>query len=164
MICGIARLSTSLTRRIVCPVLCESSVSPREPQAIALVASVLCAVSCPRLPLLSASRSCSGPCTGWMWQDAPFAAPGWLTGTDNTSRSFRWWTACRAFPLPLAHLVPSVRIAAGAGMIVSLAMPGGDRHNYALWLLAFPLFSPLANTGGSRKRRDSFHDVFSPSE
>jgi hypothetical protein len=99
-----------------------------------------------------------------MWQVERFAAPGWPTGAGNTSRYFRWRTCPRVFSLPLAHRVPYVLIAAGVGMIVSHAMPGGDRHNCALRLLAFPLFSPLANTGGSRKRRDSFHDVSSPSE
>ncbi len=71
-----AGLSTWPTRPIVCHVLSESSVSLRGPKEIGHDESVRSAVSCPRLPLLSTSRSCSVQCGGWMWRADPCVAPG----------------------------------------------------------------------------------------
>jgi hypothetical protein len=70
--------STWPTRRIVNPVLCESSVWHQEPRGIEPVALVRSVVSClhPHLCLLSASRSCSDRSGGWMWLSEHFAAPG----------------------------------------------------------------------------------------
>ena len=70
--------STWPTRRIVNPVLCESSVWHQEPKGIEPVVLVRSVVSClhPHLCLLSASRSCSDRSGGWMWLGEHFAAPG----------------------------------------------------------------------------------------
>jgi hypothetical protein len=58
--------------------LCSARAVPgeRRPKATGLVGKVGSAVSCPSLPLLSVSRSCSGRCDGWMWQGACFVAGG----------------------------------------------------------------------------------------
>ena len=70
--------STWTTRRIVNPVLCESSVWHQEPKGIEPVVLVRSVVSClhPHLCLLSTSRSCSDQSAGWMWLGEHFAAPG----------------------------------------------------------------------------------------
>ena len=111
----------------------------RRPKGIGHVASVLSAVSCPRLPPLSESLSCSDRCGGWMWQAGPCGAPGRPTGSGNMLRCFHWLKPSRRQNLLLVHLVPSGRTIAGAGTTGSRATPGSDHHNCASPSLEFPL-------------------------
>jgi hypothetical protein len=71
------------------------------------------------------------------------------TFEHNMSRSARSPQCCRAFPHHLARLVPFVRITAGAGLIDSHAMPGGDHHACVSRLQAFPLLLLSINPGGT---------------
>jgi len=66
--------------------------------------------------------------------------------------------------LPLVHRVPCARIIAGVGSIGSHAMPGGDHHNSGLVSLAFRLFSPEINEGGTGYERIFFTAMSFPSE
>ena len=100
----------------------------RRPKEIEPVAEVGFAVSCLRLPWLSASPSFSDRCGGSMWQADPFVAPGSPTGVGNMWRCFHWLKPSRRPSLLLVHPVPCVRIIAGVGMIGSHATPGGDHR------------------------------------
>jgi len=71
-----AVLSISPTRPIVSAVLFGSSAWRQEPEEIGHDESVLYAVSCLHLRLLSTSRSCSQQYGEGMWQADPFVAPG----------------------------------------------------------------------------------------
>ena len=126
-----------------CLPLCSARAmfSIQEPKAIVRVESVLFAVSCPHLPLLSASLSCSDQYAGWMWQVDHFVEPGSPTGVGNMWRCFPWLKSSRRPSLLLVHPVPCVRIIAGVGRIGSHATPGGDHRNSVSLSLAFLLFS-----------------------
>src|SRR5258707_14996149 len=144
--------STWPTRLIVSNVLCGSSAWHQGPKAIGRVASVRSAVSCLRLPSLSASPSFSDRCGGSMWQDERFAVPGSPTCVGHMLRCFPWLgPSKRPSPL-LVHPVRCVRIIAGVGSTGSHAMPGGDHPNCALPWLGFPLFSQYINQGGTDSR------------
>ncbi len=144
-----SRLSISPTRPIVSAVLFETNAWHQEPKEIGHVESVLCAVSCLHLRLLSTSQSYSDQYGGWMWQADPFVAPGWPTGVGNTLRSFLWFRLSRRPSLLLVHPAPCVHITAGVGRTGSPAMPGSDHHNCVSVSLAFPLVWQYSNKGGT---------------
>jgi hypothetical protein len=103
-------------------------------------------VSCLRLHLWSENPLFLDRCGGWMWSVERFAAPGRPIGVGTMSRCLNLRTFPRAFPLPLAHHVPSVRVTAGVGVIGSHAIPGSDHLNCVSPSQAFPLSSPATNT------------------
>jgi hypothetical protein len=80
------------------------------------------------------------------------------TGNDGIEYVFRLrLRKCpRVFLLLLAHRVQFVRITAGIGSIGSHRTLGGDHRNYASPWLAFQLFSPSSNQGGTGKQRSFF--------
>ncbi len=113
-----------------------------------LAGSVLSAVSCLLLPLLSESLSYSDRCGGWMWPVDLFAAAEPLTGVGNTPRCLHLRKFLRVFLLCPAPLVPCVRIIAGVGMTDSHATPDGDHRNCVSLSQAFPPFLlPSGSTG-----------------
>ena len=123
----------------------NSPVKPLQPK-IHLVAHPVGLSGLPDgLPALCSSRQCrppplarASPCGGAQAHPARPNAVGGCSGAsasshlddatfaNNTSRSSRWPTCHRTFPLPLAHRVRCARITAGVGKIGSRAMLGGD--------------------------------------